>query len=352
MIGIDSGSEAAKPGSEADEAALREFQPVSGTTPVGRSRRRPRDSILAWVDSHGLAVAGLMTVLAAVAWLIGGAGSDRQPDLDRKDAEIRRLSKQVSELNGQLASVSKAKGEAERGLQAAQAEARGLEAQLAETRADFDKAKAEVEKLKTQLAASSSPAVDPSLPAEAVEILAQPLLENSIGMKLKLIPAGTFMMGSNDGDGDEKPVHEVRITKPFYLGVTEVTNAQWKRVMGGEPPSKWKDDQRPVEQVSWDEAVAFCQKLSGMPEERSGRPCVSPADRGGVGICVPGRHDDQVVSGDDEARLATSHGLARTATARPTRWARRSQRLGSARHAWQCVGVVQRLVRAVPRARR
>ena len=91
-------------------------------------------------------------------------------------------------------------------------------------------------------------------------------IENSIGMKFKLIPAGEFLMGSPDGDSDadsdEKPQHLVRITKPFYLGVTEVTQEQYERVMG-QNPSRFKGDpQRPVEMVSWEDAVAFCRKLS------------------------------------------------------------------------------------------
>ena len=57
----------------------------------------------------------------------------------------------------------------------------------------------------------------------------QKLITNSIGMKLVLIPAGEFLMGSpdddKDADIDEKPRHQVRITRPFYLGATEVTRA-------------------------------------------------------------------------------------------------------------------------------
>ena len=59
-------------------------------------------------------------------------------------------------------------------------------------------------------------------------------ITNSIGMKLVLIPAGEFLMGSPDGDDqaagdDEKPQHRVRITRPFYLGATEVTRGQFRR---------------------------------------------------------------------------------------------------------------------------
>ena len=67
----------------------------------------------------------------------------------------------------------------------------------------------------------------------------QKLITNSIGMKLVLIPAGEFLMGSPDEDkdaeGDEKPRHHVRITRPFYLGATEVTQEEYQKVMGQNP---------------------------------------------------------------------------------------------------------------------
>jgi formylglycine-generating enzyme required for sulfatase activity len=84
---------------------------------------------------------------------------------------------------------------------------------------------------------------------------------NTIGMKLVYIPPGEFMMGSNDGDSDEKPVHKVRISKGFYMGVYEVTQAQWQAVMGTNP-SNFKGDNLPVETVSWNDATEFCKKLS------------------------------------------------------------------------------------------
>ena len=97
-------------------------------------------------------------------------------------------------------------------------------------------------------------------------------------IQLKRIPAGEFVMGSPDDDkdalDDEKPQHRVRITRPFYLGTYELTQAQYEAVMG-ENPSRFSatgggkekvagqsTDQHPVEQVSWVDAVRFCNKLS------------------------------------------------------------------------------------------
>ncbi len=83
-------------------------------------------------------------------------------------------------------------------------------------------------------------------------------LGGGVKMDLVRIEAGSFQMGSVDG---EKPVHAVRISKPFYMGKAEVTQAQWKAVMG-DNPSYFKGDDLPVEQVTWDDAQEFCRKLS------------------------------------------------------------------------------------------
>jgi uncharacterized protein (TIGR02996 family) len=66
-----------------------------------------------------------------------------------------------------------------------------------------------------------------------------PEVVNSIGMRLALIPPGRFRMGSPAGEKerskDEGPLHEVEITRAFYLGVFPVTQGQWQRVMGDNP---------------------------------------------------------------------------------------------------------------------
>ncbi|MEI6861954.1 MAG: formylglycine-generating enzyme family protein, partial [Verrucomicrobiota bacterium] len=59
----------------------------------------------------------------------------------------------------------------------------------------------------------------------------------------------------------ERPVTWVRLTQSFWLGRTEVTQAQWAAVMGSNP-SYFKGDELPVEQVSWDDAIEFCRKLT------------------------------------------------------------------------------------------
>jgi formylglycine-generating enzyme required for sulfatase activity len=94
---------------------------------------------------------------------------------------------------------------------------------------------------------------------EAVE------LGDGVKLELVLIPAGEFLMGSPDLDKNaqniEKPQHQVRITKPFYLGAYPVTQEQWKAVMGNNP-SRLKGPKNPVEQVSWDDCQEFLKRLN------------------------------------------------------------------------------------------
>jgi len=88
---------------------------------------------------------------------------------------------------------------------------------------------------------------------------------------LRLIPAGSFRMGSENGGTDQKPVHEVVISQPFWLGDSEVTQAMWQAVMGNNPSNFTGDANRPVEQVSWDDCHGFIQKLNGQAADlRSG----------------------------------------------------------------------------------
>ena len=86
-------------------------------------------------------------------------------------------------------------------------------------------------------------------------------------MKLRLILSGEFLMGTPETDKDapnnhRELQHQVRITWPFYLGVTEVTQGQYRAVMGENPSNHKRSDDLPVEQLSWNDAIAFCNKLS------------------------------------------------------------------------------------------
>ena len=92
---------------------------------------------------------------------------------------------------------------------------------------------------------------------------------NSIGMKMALIPAGEFMMGSSDGGADERPPHRVGITKPFCVGQHEVTVGQFRRFIDESgytaAGNSWssafpsQSDEHPVVHVSWNDVAAFCK---------------------------------------------------------------------------------------------
>ncbi len=89
-------------------------------------------------------------------------------------------------------------------------------------------------------------------------------ITNSIGMEFVLIPAGEYDMGSqyiDYWDSGVGPIHPVKLKKSFYLGKYEVTQKQWREVMGTNP-SRFKGDDLPVESISWDDAQEFVKKLN------------------------------------------------------------------------------------------
>ena len=106
----------------------------------------------------------------------------------------------------------------------------------------------------------------------AADKLGLPVVEtNSIGMQFVLIPPGEFVMGSpatGSATNIRELQHLVRMTKPFHLGVHEVTQGQYERVMQVNP-GEFKDPQNPVDQVSWLDAVGFCDSLSALAEEQA-----------------------------------------------------------------------------------
>ncbi len=89
-------------------------------------------------------------------------------------------------------------------------------------------------------------------------------LGNGVTLEMVQIPGGNFTMGSPEGeaerDKDESPQHQVTVPR-FFMGKYAVTQAQYQAIMGTNP-ANFKGEKRPVETVSWDDAVEFCQKLS------------------------------------------------------------------------------------------
>jgi formylglycine-generating enzyme required for sulfatase activity len=142
---------------------------------------------------------------------------------------------------------------------------------------------------------------------------------NAVGMKFALIPAGAFLMGTPEnspgGLSDQNPQHLVRITRPFYLSAHPVTQEQFERVMGTNPSrfaatGRYKNrvvgldtGPLPVENITWDEAVAFCQKLSDFADERRvGRTYRLPTEAEWEYACRAGTTTNYCY-GDDATQL-------------------------------------------------
>jgi serine/threonine protein kinase len=135
--------------------------------------------------------------------------------------------------------------------------------------------------------ARSAPSAPLSQTGRNANALSQPLpaeIINSVGLRLRLIPAGGFVMGAPDMEPGreslEGPLHRVQITHPFYMGVYEVTQSEFQHVMGHNPSrfqTANKDVPRlnvmdtktfPMESIRWPDAVEFCEKLSALKDER------------------------------------------------------------------------------------
>lgn len=134
---------------------------------------------------------------------------------------------------------------------------------------------------------ASSPTANPKLEEQAAGISAEQekflrKFEDKPPQGMVLIPAGVFMMGSNDGDTDEKPVHEVALG-PFFMDQCEVMQKDFEKVMGfnpsifisgtftggylmpgesGEEPARFKGHNRPVERVTWHDAAEYCETVN------------------------------------------------------------------------------------------
>jgi formylglycine-generating enzyme required for sulfatase activity len=158
------------------------------------------------------------------------------------------------------------------------------------------------------------------------EYLGQPVeLTNSIGMRLLLIPPGEFLMGSPKNErlrGSKETQHRVRITKPFYLGAYEVTQAEYRQVMGANPSRFSRTGSRsrlvtrqdtlrfPVENVSWNDAVAFGRKMSAR-ESQTGRVYRLPSEAEWEYACRAGTttpfHFGSILNGREANCKGNSH---------------------------------------------
>jgi formylglycine-generating enzyme required for sulfatase activity len=113
-------------------------------------------------------------------------------------------------------------------------------------------------------------------PAGSAELFTEDL-GNGVKLTMVKIQAGKFLMGSPESEQqrqfDESPQHQVSVPE-FYLGQTLVTQSQWLAIMGNNPAFFKGNDKLPVEQVSWLDAIDFCQKLS----QKTGRTYRLPSE--------------------------------------------------------------------------
>ena len=127
--------------------------------------------------------------------------------------------------------------------------------------------------------------------------------------EMVVVPAGSFDMGSDKGEPNETPVHRVTISHPFAIGKTEVTQGQWKAIMGNNP-SKFPTcgDLCPVEQVSWDDAQSFIEKLN----TKTGKKYRLPTEAEWEYACRAGAQQE-FCGGDTEDNVGWYGGLAKPA---------------------------------------
>jgi formylglycine-generating enzyme required for sulfatase activity/serine/threonine protein kinase len=292
----------------ADEIVFVAEESVAGQK---TSRTRSRAAVgrgWSWPATHWAAVGGALMIGMAIGHVAtkdprpAVAPPEQQPTVDEIAAVKKSVQAQLEQLTQRHAAVVDGlRGEleaAKTALGSAEGQIAGLQQRRTQDADERDALAAENRRLSEALAqaakaAEKKPAADPPRP-EFVETIT-----NSIGMKLRLIPAGTFSMGDGDADG---PPHVVTITKPFYLGVCEVTNAEWKNVMR-KVPGRSKDDDLPVSSVSWDDAMKFCWMLTTLPEERdAGRVYRLPTEAEWEYACRAGT-TTTFSFGDDESLL-------------------------------------------------
>lgn len=151
-------------------------------------------------------------------------------------------------------------------------------------------------------------------------------LGGGVELKFALIPAGEFLMGSAGGESDrrsdEGPQHQVKLTQPFYMLTTEVTQQQYSQIMGTNP-SKFKGTENPVETVSWNDAVEFCRKLSEKAERQISLPTEAQweyACRAGTNTRFCFGEDDQLLGSYSWYQGNSNSQTHAVATKQPNAW--------------------------------
>jgi formylglycine-generating enzyme required for sulfatase activity len=174
------------------------------------------------------------------------------------------------------------------------------------------------------IAPAVMPVPPPTLPSAAIAPTSPPWrndaaleksITNSINVQLHLIPAGTFTMG--DALFPDAPKHQVTLTQSFYIGVYEISQGEFRSVMGEAASERTRRPELPAAGISWEEANEFCRHLSELPaEKRAGRVYRLPteaeweyADRAGTTTRYPS--GNTLKTGDANFGKKLNNALAR-----------------------------------------
>ena len=179
----------------------------------------------------------------------------------------------------------------------------------------------------------STNADEPAATPSKIEVLT-----NSIGMKLARIPAGKFVMGSPRTEPERvrgEATHDVTITQPYYLGVYEVTQAEFVKIMGGQVQPTFGNNNgggpdHPMENLEWSHAAEFCRKLSAQPDELSaGRKYRLPTEAQWEYACRAGTTSAFHGGASLSSLKANCNGKVSYGDAEPGPYLRRSAKVGS-----------------------
>ncbi len=210
----------------------------------------------------------IATLLTAAIWAPVSAGTpaSQAPQSAPAPASGPTQSPRPSRSVPELLAIAKSSDSRDKGLDGLRALAEALAA---------DPANDEARQLRQRIAAHFTPAEcevvawDPD-PAKVTDAAARARIaatglpwrirHGASGITMLLCPPGEFVMGSTR-DADERPMHTVRITRPFWLGETEVTRAQWCSIMGGDPTKGGGSALLPAAYFNWHTAVRMCERL-------------------------------------------------------------------------------------------
>jgi len=171
------------------------------------------------------------------------------------------------------------------------------------------------------------------------------VISNSIEMKLARIPAGAFMMGSPRKEAERNRteiLHKVTISKPFFIGVYEVTQAKYTRVMKDTPDFRnraaFNSDRgggsdHPMDNVEWHKAVEFCKQLSARPEEKkAGRSYRLPSEAEWEYACRAGTSTAFNLTDSLSSKQANFNGKYPLGGAEKGPYLRKTAKVGSYEH--------------------